>query len=538
MTSVTAKNSGTPVVTTAIGYKNTDSGTSSQVETWANTIGAATSAAATYTYTYDARGNITSILDGDTLLAEYWYDSLDQLTEEKDYSFDKRWQYTYDNGGNITSRTEYASATATTGGVTTTYTYGDATWKDLLTGYDGKTLTYDEVGNLISDGTWTYTWDHGRRLVAASSANTSATYTYNADGLRTSKTLNGTTYHYSYLGDKLVEMTWDNNKMSFIHDAIGPAALIFNGTTYYYTRNAQGDITGIVGLNEENEYEQVVSYSYNAWGKVWLSGEQVFTLGIYNPFTYRGYVMDLFEGLYYLQSRYYNPGWGRFINADGYASTGQGIVGNNMFAYCGNNPVNCKDTEGTIAGLIIGGIIGAVTGALSAKASGQNVLFGAVIGGLAGVASGTVGLFVATISKLGTAIAVSAIANGLIGAGSNAFNQYVNYRLQDKAKRENKENGIVTTSGSTANGQRQDVADAAYNKTWEEYFDKSAVRSAFRWGVVGGAIGGKLSHGGKQTINLGWPTYDETQGIAIDTASSVGLNMIQVLIDPIIEPTP
>ena len=110
-------------------------------------------------------------------------------------------------------------------------------------------MSYDPIGNLLSDGTWTYTWDHGRRLVAASSANTSATYTYNADGLRTSKTLNGTTYHYSYLGDKLVEMTWDNNKMSFIHDAIGPAALIFNGTTYYYTRNAQGDITGIVNTS-------------------------------------------------------------------------------------------------------------------------------------------------------------------------------------------------------------------------------------------------------------------------------------------------
>lgn len=58
------------------------------------------------------------------------------------------------------------------------------------------------------------------------------------------------------------------------------------------------------------------------------------------PLRYRGYVYDTETGLYYLTSRYYNPVWGRFINADGYASTGQGFTGDNMFAYCNDNPVN------------------------------------------------------------------------------------------------------------------------------------------------------------------------------------------------------
>ena len=53
-------------------------------------------------------------------------------------------------------------------------------------------------------------------------------------------------------------------------------------------------------------------------------------------------------GLYYLQSRYYNPTWGRFINADALVSTGQGILGNNMFAYCNNNPVNYADESGCV----------------------------------------------------------------------------------------------------------------------------------------------------------------------------------------------
>jgi len=51
-------------------------------------------------------------------------------------------------------------------------------------------------------------------------------------------------------------------------------------------------------------------------------------------------------GFYYLNSRYYDPETGRFINADGYVSTGQGILGNNMFAYCGNNSVVSYDTSG------------------------------------------------------------------------------------------------------------------------------------------------------------------------------------------------
>ena len=51
-------------------------------------------------------------------------------------------------------------------------------------------------------------------------------------------------------------------------------------------------------------------------------------------------------GFYYVSSRYYDPEIGRFINADSYASTGQGILGHNMFAYCNNNPINCIDMTG------------------------------------------------------------------------------------------------------------------------------------------------------------------------------------------------
>ena len=69
-------------------------------------------------------------------------------------------------------------------------------------------------------------------------------------------------------------------------------------------------------------------------------------LGVSNPFRYRGYYCDTESGLYYLNSRYYDPVTGRFINADSYVSTGQGLLGNNMFAYCANDPINLVDNNG------------------------------------------------------------------------------------------------------------------------------------------------------------------------------------------------
>jgi len=107
--------------------------------------------------------------------------------------------------------------------------------------------------------------------------------------------------------------------------------------------NGQGDVIGIIRGNGT----QVVGYRYDAWGNVKeVSGSMSGTLGKANPLRYRGYVYDEETKLYYLESRYYDPEVGRFINADAYAATGQGFVGNNMFAYCLNNPVNMMDSTG------------------------------------------------------------------------------------------------------------------------------------------------------------------------------------------------
>ena len=305
-----------------------------------------------YYYTYDDQGNITDIeASGGTYAIRYTYDELGQLTYEHytDYSIVYDQSYTYDDGGNILTKTvhplEMYSLNDSSAYGTTTYTYGDATWKDLLTAINGQPLTYDGIGNLTNDGTWTYTWEHGRQLASMTSDDTEISYAYNADGLRISKTVDGAVYQYHYVGDQLAGMTWGNNEMYFYYDALGPAALNYNGDFYYYIRNTQGDIIYIA----DEDYSFVVSYVYDAWGNLLVINDYTDEgIGTLNPLRYRGYVYDTETGLYYLQSRYYNPSWGRFINTDIFPSTGQGINCGNLFAYCENNPINRQDSSGYI----------------------------------------------------------------------------------------------------------------------------------------------------------------------------------------------
>ena len=141
-----------------------------------------------------------------------------------------------------------------------------------------------------------------------------------------------------------MQLKVDGNTLFFTYDAQGtPATVSYNGTLYYYITNLQGDVTSIVDANGTTQ----VLCTYSAYGlRTHTIGNVSSGIGLYNPFWYRGYVYDTETGLYYLQSRYYNPAVGRFINADGYATTGQGFIGNNMFAYCGNNPVVYSDTSG------------------------------------------------------------------------------------------------------------------------------------------------------------------------------------------------
>jgi RHS repeat-associated protein len=137
-----------------------------------------------------------------------------------------------------------------------------------------------------------------------------------------------------------------NTVYSFTYDAFGrPVAVTEGNDTYYYILNQQGDVVAIINGNGDF----VVEYYYDAWGRlISTSGTMSSTLGANNPLRYRGYVYDTETGLYYLRSRYYNPTWGRFLNADKYTSINLTPIGSNMFAYCVNNPINAIDYSGSL----------------------------------------------------------------------------------------------------------------------------------------------------------------------------------------------
>ncbi|MBP1919340.1 RHS repeat-associated core domain-containing protein [Youngiibacter multivorans] len=158
-----------------------------------------------------------------------------------------------------------------------------------------------------------------------------------------------------------------SDKIHYSYDASGNLfSMNLNGTEYYYVRNAQGDITGLI----DNAGNLVVSYTYDTWGKlISTTGSLAGTLGVKNPYRYRGYRYDTETGLYYLQSRYYSPEWGRFVNADdsGILEVDQdSLIENNLFVYALNNPVNMNDSTGQIAANIAAGLVGAFAGAFIA----------------------------------------------------------------------------------------------------------------------------------------------------------------------------
>ena len=245
--------------------------------------------------------------------------------------------YSYDAGGNLVSVQK-------NGEVIKSYTYGDASWKDLLTAFNGQSITYDAIGNPLSYRGMTLSWEGGRRLASVSKEGLSASYVYNTDGIRTQKTVNGVTTNYYLDGNSILRQVTGNDVLEFFYDTNGVLGFYYNNTPYYYLKNLQGDIVGILDANGT----QVVSYTYDAWGApLSVTGTAADTIGQINPFRYRSYYYDNETGLYYLNSRYYDPETCRFISVDGIYDTNTGLLSHNMFAYCNNNPVNMIDSTGT-----------------------------------------------------------------------------------------------------------------------------------------------------------------------------------------------
>lgn len=332
----------------------------------------------TYAYTYNDEGNIIEIKKNGVLRQSYVYDNENQLIRENNLDTNKTIVYTYDDGGNISKKKEYVYTLGEVGSDNNTinYTYSSGSWKDLLTNFNGQTISYDQIGNPTSYRGATTTW-FGRQLQSYTTGdNLSVSYSYDSNGLRTKKIVNGVEYDYYYVDDQLIyEKKGNEYELFYRYDTDGRLCLVVknrisdNHKLYYYViTNTQGDVIEI----HNGAGAIVAKYNYDSWGKL-ISVTNANGNSLSNSsfayqisIRYRGYVYDNETGLYYLQSRYYDPETGRFINCDNpdYIGANDTFAGWNGFAYCENDPVNDTDPGGDLSQKIIQGILGGCLGLL------------------------------------------------------------------------------------------------------------------------------------------------------------------------------
>ena len=300
----------------------------------------------TIQYEYDAEEKITKVIDSVDGTTEYTYDALGQLLTERLNGHIVN-SMTYDTYGNIVSKNGK------------TYSY-DSTWKDLLLSVDGEEIIYDKQGNPTTYLGHTLTWEKGRQLKSFDNN----TYTYNANGIRTSKTIGGVKHTYTLDGTKILRETWGENTLIPLYDnEDSVCGIIYNTYPYYFLKNLQGDVIAITN----SKGDVVARYTYDAWGECTIVSDTTGIIARINPYRYRSYYFDQEIGLYYLQSRYYNANIGRWINSDEiiYVLLSLEILQYNPFAYGGNNSISNVDYTGywwfsistTVAGFILDAVI-------------------------------------------------------------------------------------------------------------------------------------------------------------------------------------
>ena len=287
-----------------------------------------------FRYVLNDIGVIGSIYQNDVLAYEYTYDRLTgQLLTVYDNIRGIVYLFTYDDFGNILYRT----ISSPYGVQTFIYEYNNPDWRDQLTAFNGRPIFYDLFGNMTNGLGMNLNWENNN-LVRLEKNDIIMTFTYNADGFRDSKTVNGVTTNFVLDRHQVIaEYTSDGQSIVYMFDhEDGLIGFTLNGVQFFYLTNLFGDVIGIMNEN----MEVIVEYRYDAWGNILeISGPEADTIGRINPIRYRGYRFDEASGLYYIGGRYYSPVLGRFINPD----NSLGIIGNslshNLYAYALNNPM-------------------------------------------------------------------------------------------------------------------------------------------------------------------------------------------------------
>lgn len=385
-------------------------------------------------YTYDACGNVETMVersaDGSERKIRYYYDALNQLVREDNQKQNQTICYTYDVGGNMVRRDEYRyienPVITEAPWKSDTFEYQTGGWRDQLRFYNGQAITYDAMGNPLQYLGMQMEWEKGHQLRHITGAGLDMYCMYNDSGKRIRKTVNGVTIDFYLDGSAiLMQTSSDGSRIDFFYDDKGNVfAMKYQNEMYFYRKNLFGDILGIL----DSHGTELVKYEYNSWGKLLnLTDYSSNGLGRRNPFRFKGYYYDEELGMYYLNSRYYDPETGRFVNADDVEVLEveqENLAQYNLYAYCLNNPVNRADESGelsipnwakigigiaVIAGLAIATVATGGTAAIVCGAALTGSILGGSIGAVTGgVMNGTDGMY--------TGFLVGTISGGILGA--------------------------------------------------------------------------------------------------------------------------
>lgn len=394
-----------------------------------------------------------------------------------------------------------------------------------------ESFRYDNLDNPEEYRGYTLSWSHGRQLDEIKGK---ASFTYNINGLRTSKTANGFTTSYILNGNKILEQSDALNTMKFYYGIGGVVGFhlkslnndgsILVDNDFYYKKNAQNDIVGLYS----NENKLIARYFYDAWGNQkcqYLANDGQFVdilddymyndtsiinrfIAFKNSFRYRGYYFDYETNFYYLNTCYYDPEIGRFINADDISilNTAQNeINGLNLYAYCFNNPVNDFDENGnwswkkffkavtvavvvvaavaavtvasggTAAPVIVGAIVGAsvsagvsavtqlaTTGTIDPYQTMVDFAFGAIGGAFGGSALGVVGMSISgAITSGASSIASSWVAGESISWENVALNTILGAIVN---ARPGAQNGLLSNRISILNSKKNILLNNSLGK--------------------------------------------------------------------------
>ena len=285
-------------------------------------------------YRYNDFGLISYYSYGD-MVYEYKYDDYGQLNS---YKINGDIKYIdYDNSGNIIQYNNNE------------YRYTSVGNLNRMISLNGQNIEYDEIGNPTKYKNLDLIWN-GRTLKSYGNAK----FNYDKYGNRIQKHVGNNTTNYYYDNSNIIYECNDDYVIYYIYLNDSIIGLKYNGKDYYYVKNAQNDVLGIVDQNGN----LVVSYTYDPFGNIIeVSGLLKDSLGFDNPIRFKSYYYDKEIDLYYLQTRYYDPSCGRFINQDDTIYLqGTYLLNNaskNLYAYCMNDPINKIDEKGTSARWVI-----------------------------------------------------------------------------------------------------------------------------------------------------------------------------------------